>query len=187
MRQSDIEGLFPAVYRASIGEEGPLRALVAVMETMHELPERELDNFEATLHPRRTRDAFVPMLARWVDLAWLWTEARDASAGASGRPVLLEHVGLLRELVASAAELSQWRGTARGLVAFLRRATGLDEIELVESPPSETGEQQPFHVQVVLPHRANRPRLHALVTRIIEMEKPAHLTYEIVFANPTRS
>lgn len=184
MKQEEIERLFPAVYREALRDRGPLRALIAVMEAMHERPEREVARLDATLDPLRTPDEFVPLLARWVDLGWLWT---SAPVGPGEGPILLEHLGRLRELVASAAFLSRWRGTETGLLGFLQRATGRDDIELIEAPSTEDGRSRPFHVQVVLPADADEPRLTALVRRIVAMEKPAHLTYEIVFSNPTRS
>lgn len=182
MRHQEIERLLPAVYRASIDDAGPLRALIGVMEALHDRPERELASLDATLNPRRAPDDFVPLLANWVDLAWLWTETGEAPT--SG-PVILDRLGHLRELVASAAYLSQWRGTARGLKAFLQRATGLGDIELIESPQDEGGRRRPFHVRIQLPETAGEPRIRALITRIIEMEKPAYLTYEIILANPS--
>jgi len=41
------------------------------------------------------------------------------------------------------------------------------------------GQPKPFHLQVIAPSAAQPQR--ALIKEIIEMEKPAYVTYELVF------
>jgi hypothetical protein len=92
-------------------------------------------------------------------------------------------LGRLRELVAAAGEISRWRGTARGLRLFLQTATGVRDFVLDERVPGPDGRPRPFHLRVhapasLLPHRA-------LLERIIEREKPAYVTYELLFTQPS--
>jgi hypothetical protein len=185
MRTQEIERLFPAVYQGSLREGEPLAALLGVMEALHQRPERELGSLDETFNPRRTRDAFVPVLATWVDLRWLWSE-QDRTVGdlPGGVSPVIERLGLLRELTASAAHLSQWRGTARGLVAFLERATGLAGFDIDESVQGHDGQVRPFHISIIAPAAADDPRIRGLITRIVQMEKPAYVTYELGFYDP---
>jgi hypothetical protein len=85
----------------------------------------------------------------------------------------------LRELIAAAAFLSQWRGTAKGLLRFLETATGVEGFEIEEHARDANGQPQPFHILVRAPAEAERYR--GLVERIIEAEKPAYVTYELTY------
>jgi phage tail-like protein len=184
MRREDIRRLLPAVYRTTLTEGGPLLALLGVMEALHAPSEEALRDLDAALDPRRAPDRFVPFLATWVDLAWLWTDREASAETAVGQESLvLERIGMLRELVASAAYLSQWRGTSRGLRAFLERATGSRGFEIEEEALDSEGRARPFHLRIRAPASAAEPRLRALITRVVEMEKPAYATYELTFEN----
>jgi phage tail-like protein len=180
MRSRDAEKLLPAVYRRAAGERTPLRAVLDLMEALHAPVEQCLAGLEERFDPRRAPDAFVPYLAGWVDLEWLFTEPP-----ASGRPPavsdtpLATGLGRLRELVAVASRLSQWRGTARGLLLFLETATGLSGFRIEETPLDPDGRPQPFHLRVHCPEEATT--LRPLVQRIVEFEKPAYVTYELDF------
>jgi hypothetical protein len=82
-------------------------------------------------------------------------------------------------LLAAAAYLSQWRGTARGLILFLEIATGTRGFEISEQIAGPDGRPQPFHIRIRAPEAV---RLHrVLIERIIESEKPAYVTYELEF------
>src|SRR5207245_9434860 len=79
--------------------------------------------------PYETPDRFVPYLAAWVDLERLLYEtpyARRPSPWPSGN-------GRLRELIAAAAYLSEWRGTSKGLLRFLEVATGMTRIAVTDT------------------------------------------------------
>ena len=81
----------------------------------------------------------------------------------------------MRELVASAVELSQWRGTARGLLRFMEVATGVKGFRIEERVPDAAGRPRAFHIQVIAPAAVEPHR--PMLERIVELEKPAYVTY----------
>lgn len=166
MRSSEIQRLLPGVIQRTLEPGRPLAALLEVMEALHAPSEAVLAELEALFNPYRTPDAFVPFLARWVDVDLPVTTG----------------LGRLRELVAAAGELSRWRGTARGLRQFLQTATGERDFTLDERVPGPDGRPRPFHVRITAPASLESHR--ALLERIIEREKPAYVTYELHFAQP---
>lgn len=168
MRQTEIERLLPAVFRRTVRDGSLLDGLLAAMEAAHAPAERVLDGLDAYFDPRRAPDAFVPFLARWVDLERLLVDDPDDFA-TTPTPAFSSGYGHLRELVVEAAYLSRWRGTARGLLRFLEVATGVQGFAI---------EELPFHVRVRVPHQALPHR--ALIWRIIESEKPAYVTFEML-------
>jgi phage tail-like protein len=179
MKRAAIERLLPEVYRRTVREGGPLAALLGVMEALHRPSEEALTDVHDVFSPYRAPDAFVPVLASWLDLERLFDVPTDGDvAAASLRRPISTGLGRLRELVASAAHLSQWRGTSRGLLRFLEIATGLSGFAVEERVPGRDGRPRPFHVRVRMPKGAvaHRP----LVERIIEHEKPAYVTYELL-------
>ncbi|MEK8105511.1 phage tail protein [Micromonospora sp. M12] len=74
--------------------------------------------------------------------------------------------------MANAALLARWRGTPYGMRRALELATGVAGFAIDE--PTE----QPFHVLVRVPVAAAGQL--AVITRIVEAEKPAATTVEIV-------
>ncbi|MFL5357277.1 phage tail protein [Archangium sp.] len=166
MKRNEIARLLPGVFQRAL-DGGPLLALLDVMEALHAPSEAALADLSALFHPLRAPERFVPFLARWVDL---------------GVPVTTG-LGRTRELVAAAVELSRWRGTARGLLLFLRTATGREDFVIEEQVPGANGRPRPFHLRVRAPAElaAHRPMVEA----IIEREKPAYVTYELLFEQPT--
>ena len=95
----------------------------------------------------------MPFLARWVDLDWLFHETRTTGTITRSRPAISTGIGRLRELVSSAAYLSRWRGTAKGLHHFLQRATGEENFEIKENVDRDSSPKL-FHLVVVTPaHR----------------------------------
>ena len=176
MKQSEIERLLPAIFQRTAREGNPLSALLAAMETLHDPAERVLDNLDAHFHQYRAPDNFVPYLAGWVDLDHLLT--RDSSTSAKKAPASFPTgTGRLRELVAAAAFLAKWRGTAIGLLRFLETALGIGGFVIDENPPDADGQPRPFHIRVHAP--AEAAPYTELMRRIIEMEKPAYVTYEL--------
>lgn len=181
MRRAEIEQLLPSVYQMAlhpvdgwvIEPDQRLGALLDAMEALHDPIERILDRLEAWLDPRRAPDPFVPYLAGWVDLDRLaGGEATMAAAGTDR----------LRELVAAASDLARWRGTSRGLLRFLGIATGLPGFSVDERPAGPDGRPRPFHVVVHGP--AEAARMRPLIERIVESEKPAYVTCDIVLGEP---
>jgi phage tail-like protein len=179
MKRAAIERLLPEVYRRTVRPGGPLAALLEVMETLHGPSEAALEDVADVFSPYRTPDAFVPVLASWLDLERLFDVPTDGEVPAASlkRPISTG-LGRLRELVASASHLSQWRGTSRGLLRFLEIATGVEGFAVEERVPGPDGRPRPFHVRVRVPRAAalHRP----LIERIIRHEKPAYVTYELL-------
>lgn len=167
MRRSEIERLLPGVFQRTLGEEGsPLPALLEVMGALHAPAERALEELDRNFDPRRADDRFIPLLARWMDLEL----------------ALPAGTGRLRELIAAAFELAQWRGTARGLVRFLELATGEKGFAVDERVRDGAGRPRPFHVRIAMP--ASVADRRAFLEQIIEREKPAYVTFELAFQRP---
>jgi phage tail-like protein len=183
MKQNEIERLLPAVFQRTLYEGNPLTALLEVMENLHAPSEDVLAHLDAIFDPRRTTDEFVTFLAYWVDLDRLFDEAPDSKVqSAFSRHSMTSGFGHLRELIARAAYLSQWRGTRKGLMLFLQTAIGAQDFEVEEHPLNAEGQPRPFHIRVHAPGETAPHK--ALIERIIELEKPAYVTYELVFAAP---
>jgi hypothetical protein len=85
----------------------------------------------------------------------------------------------LRELVAAAAYLSKWRGTSKGLHHFLETATGASGFTIDEHVRDKDGRERPYHIKVLAP--AETAPYESLLRRIIALEKPAYVTYELEF------
>jgi phage tail-like protein len=167
MRRTDIEQLLPGIFQRTIQQGTPLFALLEVMEALPAIDEAALDQLDAFFDPYRAPDAFVPFLAGWVNLERLLLEVPEEFT-ATALP-LPSGMGRLRELVAAATFLAQWRGTAKGLLRFLETATGIQGFTIVEP--------RPFHMRILIPQAAEPYRV--MIERIIELEKPAYVTYEL--------
>ena len=177
MTRAEISRLLPLVFQRTIRPASPLAAVLAVMETLHAPSEQILQDIDSVFDPIRTRPEFVPLLARWVDLSWTFDRhALDPIAQGEEGP-LSTGLGRLRELVAAAPHLAQWRGTRYGLVRFLETATGIKGFQIDDAPD---GGGRAFHLVVRAPREAADHRV--LVQRIIEVEKPAYVTYDLQFA-----
>ena len=174
MKRTLIEQLLPEVYQRTLRPGSPLAAILEVMEALHAPSEEVLADLEAFFDPYRTPDRFVPYLACWVDLE------RFLVRSATGDAYLESGLGRLRELIAAAAYLSQWRGTAKGLLCFLETATGIEGVAIGEHVLRAGARPRPFHVRIRAPAEALPYR--DLIERIVEMEKPAYTTYDLTFA-----
>ena len=180
MKRREIEQLLPGIYQRTLHAGNPLVALLEVMEGLHAPSEAVLEQLDSIFDPRRTRDDFVAFLARWVDLSRLFEDAPDGKVSSDEvRDSISSGVGRLRELIANAAYLSQWRGTKKGLQLFLQIATGASAFEIEE----QSGDDQlrPFHIHVRAPAATAPARI--LIERIITLEKPAFVTYELEFTD----
>lgn len=182
MRRVEIERLLPEVFRATLAEGAPLAAVLDAMAGLHAPDEQVLDALDEYFDPARAPDRFVPLLARWVDLDRLFMHSANSSVASSPREPIATGTGRLRELVARAAFLSQWRGTRTGLIAFLETAIGASGFTINEQVAGAGNRPRPFHIRVQAPAGAEPHR--ALIERIIEFEKPAYVTYELDFNPP---
>lgn len=165
MRRAAIERLLPAAYQRASVPGSVLWALLDVMEALHAPDEAILAEVDALFSPYRAPDGFVGYLTRWVALDHVVTSPRHDAA----QPL---PVGRLRDLVAHGALLAQWRGTPYGMRTTLEVATGVTGLVIDE--PAD----RPFHIVVRVPRSAAGQL--ALITRIVEAEKPAATTAEVV-------
>ena len=171
MKRAAIEPLLPNNFRRTLAPGSPLAALLDVMEDLHAPSEEVLAGEDAYFDSRRTPDRFVPYLAGWVDLAALLEEGR---AHGGPPPEFPSGSGRLRELISLASYFSRWRGTLAGVRRFLEVATGETGFAIDENPGGRA-----FHLAVRAPRSSEGYR--ALIERIVELEKPAHVTFELVF------
>ena len=137
--------------------------------------EHMIDNMNLHFDPMMAPDQFLPWLASWVDLALdqRWP------------------VDKRRELIRSAVQLYQWRGTRRGLREYLRIYTGGDPVITEHFGGIRLGEESRLGWNTVMgdgldhcitvtlevedPSLIDADRVKA----IIEVEKPAHVAYRL--------
>jgi len=163
MSREQIEQLLPSVVRRAIVSGNPLAALTAVMADLYDPVEDAAGQLDGYFDPWRCPERFLPLLAAWMDLPL------PVTTGPSR----------LRELIAVAAEHHQVRGSRRALLAFLEAATGLRGFEVDEIVRDAAGQVRPFVVAVRAPEAA---RAHAaMVERLIDRERPAHVRCELSF------
>lgn len=179
MKSNKIQELLPQVFQRTARPGSPLQALLESMEELTEPAEETLAELEKYIDPYRAPEDFVVYLARWLDLQRFFSSSvkRRLEAGEQVDPIP-PGSGRLRELLATAARMLALRGTRRGLIAMLEIATGLEGFAVDESPTDESGRPVPFHIAVHLPPKAGEYR--GFVRRIVEAEKPAYVTYELV-------
>jgi len=182
MKRSDIEQLLPSVFQRTLRPGRPLGALLETMEALHAPSEDILARLDELFNPRRTRDNLVPVLARWVDLGFLLERPGGDKLRAPPLDSISTGLGRLRELIASAATLSKWTGTAQGLRRFLEIATGEKGFEILENKvrvnDGKDTVDRPFHLTVIVPESLQAHR--DLIRRIVESEKPAYVTYSLI-------
>ncbi|MBP1466288.1 hypothetical protein EYB53_011280 [Candidatus Chloroploca sp. M-50] len=173
MKQNELIQLLPGVFQRTMRSDSMLAGVLAAMEALHEPSEAVLANLDAYFDPYRAPNYFVPFLAYWVDLGWLVTiPDPERSPGSAVSPPFPSGIARLRNLIANAAHLSRWRGTAYGLCQFLEIATGLTGFTVDEH-------LHPFHLHIRAPHQSERYRV--LIEQIIQSEKPAYVTYKVIF------
>jgi phage tail-like protein len=167
MKHSEIAYLLPSIFQRTLGPESPMDAMLCAMEALHSRPEEILDQLDSIFASHRAPEAFVPFLARWVDLERIFAPREEADN------VISTGLGRLRELIRGAAYFSKWRGTKEGLQRFLETATGVTGF-LIEEPAA-----QPFHLRITAPKEVEVHR--ALIERIVNVERPAYATWEVQF------
>lgn len=178
MKHDDIRKLLPEVYQRSLVSGKPLDAVLHVMQGMFAPSEAVLEQIDSYFGPYTAPDRFVRYLAQWVDMDRYLGASANEFHDMSAAPIRIAS-GRLRELIAKAAMLSQWRGTARGLKLFLETATGIHGFNMDETTPSAGGMARAFHLHIRAPQAALR--FQQLITTIINGEKPAYVTYELEF------
>ena len=183
MNRRQIASLLPDALRRSDRPESPTRALLEVATAMLGPIEAELDRLHENFSARGARDRFVAMLAQWLDIDGMLRDA-DGTLLARDRPIptLPTGLGRLRELVAAAAEVARWRGTATGLLRTMERATGLTGFTIDENPDDGAGPRA-FYFRVTAPAAARAES--ALLRRILELEKPAFVQCDLGFRPAT--
>ena len=184
MKRVEIQRLLPGIFQQTVRPGSPLFALLESMEDLHAPTEKTLAGLDAIFDPRRTPDEFVPYLTGWVDLDWVLDRAASGNFEGETADPISTGLGRLRELASNAASLSQLRGTIQGLIKFLSTATGVKGFKIEENVPAAevpNSPLRPFHIHISAPAAA-KPH-ERLIRRIIESEKPAHVTYELSF-NP---
>ena len=189
MKRADIELLLPEIFRRTLPppempqvesshpqDANPLALFLDAMELLHAPDEDVIAALDRYFDPYRAPDQFAAYLAGWVDLDDLWV-ANPQEFTAATVPPFPAGVGRLRELIAAAAYLSRWRGTAKGLLKFLETATGASGFIIDEQVLDADDQPILFHIRVNVPAAAAVYR--PLIERIISKEKPAYVTYEI--------
>ncbi len=161
----------PALY----SESDFMGRFLMIFESVLGPIEGMIDNLAYYFDPYTTPEELLPWLASWMKL------------GLDERMP----VPLRRELVKSAAQLFQWRGTRRGLREYLRLATGVEPEITEDFGGIVLGEQSMLGRTTVLgdgnPHTftvtfaVEDPDSLDLdrVRAIIDMEKPAHTGYSL--------
>ncbi len=181
MNRNEIAALLPEIIRRTLREGSPLAGVLDIMEALHAPSEAILSDLAAHFNPVTTSDRMVEYLAQWVDLSWVLDQAsQDRSDWGNSSEPISSGIGRLRELVAASASLAREQGTRDGIVRFLEIATGIKGFRIDETICDAQGWVIPFHVRIEAPAEAETHR--RLIQRIIEMEKPAHVTYDLNFA-----
>ena len=183
MKRSEIQALLPNVFQQTLesekqhdSQQNVLSLLIDIMQLLHSDIEQQLTSIEDFFNPCRTsKKEFLDYLVTWTDLDRLWQQQGNSNQFAK-RDLLAQDC--LQELIGSAAYLSQWRGTKKGLCQFLSIATGANNITILENI-NQQGVAQAFHFLVQIPE-SYKTQLK-LIKTIIEQEKPVYISYEIEF------
>ena len=179
MKRTEIERLLPQVIQRTATPGSPLAALLDVIVTLQAPSEAVLERLDSYFDPYQAPDAFVPYLASWLDLDRFLLGSPDELTDEAAAELFATSLARLRELIRVAPFLSQWRGTAKGLICFLETATGVSGFVLDEQVRDETGGVRPFHIHILAPAAAEPYR--PLIQRSIRLEKPAYVTVELTF------
>ena len=125
-------------------------------------------NLDYYFDPDITPAECLPWLASWFGLALdeRWPEIKR------------------RDLIRSAVNLYQWRGTKRGLSEFIRLYTGVSPEILEPGIGGKEAKKEMASFFIVRIHKADSGDNELVVLNsIIEMEKPAHASYRIEIIN----
>ena len=181
MKSEAIVRLLPVVFQGVATPNSPLLGILGAMETLHAPSEEILRTVAEVADPRSAPEHFLPYLSRWANLDWLFEPMLEDWKRDTRQPVPFPPgVGAMRELIALGYLLNRESGTSAGLRFFLATATGVSGFSIEENPLRDDGSPAPFHVRVLAPAAALPYR--AIVDRIIQFEKPAHISYELEFS-----
>lgn len=140
----------PAIFQ----ENEFLGRYLRIFETIWEPLEWRQNHINLYFDPRTCPPSLLPWLASWLDLTInpYWPEAR------------------IRRLIAEAADLYRWRGTAYGLKRLIEVATGVTPT-ITEEP------SQPFvfHISLTIPPDSDVDA--RLIDDLVRTHKPAHAGY----------
>jgi hypothetical protein len=182
--------LLPSVYQRALkgsSEPGNVRppnlALQALLDVMVELqrPDQELlAELDTYFDCYQAPEAFVPLLASWLDLDWLFTRQPARLDAAAAREISPLGTGRLRDLAAGAARFARLRGTAQGLLDFIETATNIHGLAVDDHVVDDHRKERTFHLRLWAPLEAEswRPTL----LRMLQTLKPAYMTAELFTA-----
>lgn len=142
-------------YLPSIFQENEfLGRYLRIFETIWEPLEWRQNHINLYFDPRTCPPSFLPWLASWLDMAVnpYWPEGR------------------IRRLIAEAADLYRWRGTAYGLKRLIEVVTGLTPA-ITEEP------SQPFVFRISLAIPPGSDVDARLIDDLVRTHKPAHAGY----------
>lgn len=133
--------LLPAVYQRTLTDlDWPPNPLLALLDVMVELQRPDLEvlaELNTYFDRYQAPEAFVPLLASWLDLDWLFTRQPWRLDAAAAREISPIKIGRLRELVAAATRFAPLRGTAQGLLDFMETATNVHGLAVDDHLPGE--------------------------------------------------
>ncbi|MFW6358624.1 MAG: phage tail protein [Chroococcales cyanobacterium] len=172
--------------------------LLKIFEQAFEPAVDTLDSLWAYLNPLIAPESLLPFLGYWV--GWSVPSHRDSKLLTSLPNLPIERQ---RTLISQALQIYRWRGTKRGLRFYLhlytnlpldehlperRKHISIEEVfgqgfvvgETRMGQGSTLGGGRPYHFIVSL--RAENPTTidESLVRQIIEQEKPAFCTYDLL-------
>lgn len=165
MNKHEILRLLPGIFQHTVptGEEDNLlMGLLAVMERHHQPVEAVLDGMDQVFNPEIATSPFLSLMAQMVGLGELVSPIAGSELIPNGR---------LRDLILTAVELAQLRGTKKGLQQMLEAATGMAPYIIQDDPHT------PYHIIIRCPVKALSHL--RLLRQIISLEKPAYVTYQL--------
>ena len=184
MKKQEIQKLLPTVFQRTLPAQGPLSALLEIMESLHVPPEFVLENIDLFFNAYQAPDEFVLYLAHWLDFSSVLeqsvieqTESNDLAYPSI--PAFNLEMSSLRNLIWHGAELSKWQGTSRGLILFLEIATDTSGFNIIQNPIDADGKPQPFHLKIQAPDSTRQ--YEQLIQQVIQAEKPVYTTYSLEF------
>lgn len=168
-----LRDALPPVLRESAGTPGTpalierwLEACEQVLDPVQAL----LDNLPSHLDPALASGDLLDLLGRWLGLDW---------------PVVLPE-SARRDFLHNAVWLTKWRGTQWGLERAFELACPQLELEVSHSGAVTTSADPPDELPVAEPLLEVRSRGHlspderALLTWLIEDQRPAHVHYRLI-------
>ena len=172
IQQNYITQLLPAVIRKDAGPNQLLTHMINILSHQSKDIEHGRTTLARHFDPYGCPDHFVPLLVRMLDLDRIF----------SGTQAIHENellhksscpLGRIRNVIARAMRCSQWRGTSKGLLLFLQTACDSHDFSIEEDT------SKAFHIII---HASEKIFQHKeLIQKIIDNEKPAYVTSELLF------